>query len=158
MTIYNIAEINIARMKGVNIDDPVMKEFADNLDSVNAIAESSEGFVWRLKDDSNNATNFNPYNDEQVIINVSVWESIETLEKFMYKTFHSDFLKRRREWFQTFGKAYTAMWWVPQGHYPTMTEAVEKLDYLQKNGASEVVFDFRNKFSRPVVKSSQAIQ
>ncbi len=149
MSKYNLAEINIARMIGVNIDDPVMKEFVDNLDKVNAIAESSDGFIWRLKDAENNATSFNPYNDEQVIINISVWENIETLERFMYKTLHSDFLKRRKEWFQKFGKAYFAMWWVPEGHYPTIQEAVDKLDYLQKNGASNLVFDFKNKYPMP---------
>ena len=143
---YNIAEINIGRIKGVTIDDPVMKEFVDNLEKVNTLAETSEGFVWRLKDDADNATHFNPYHDEQVIINVSVWESIEALEHFMYKTVHVDFLKRRREWFQAFGKVYTAMWWIPKGEVPTLQEAVEKLDYLQKHGATEKVFDFRNKY------------
>ena len=146
---YQIAEINVARMKGVNINDPIMREFEVNLVKVNELAESSAGFVWRLKDDNNNATGFNPYNDEQVIINVSVWESIETLEHYVYKTFHTDFLKRRREWFHSYGKAYTAMWWVPAGQFPTMQEAVDRLDYLQKHGASEFVFDFRNKFPRP---------
>ncbi len=149
MSKYQLAEINIARMKGVNINDPVMKEFVDNLDKVNAIAENSEGFVWRLKDENNNATNFNPYDDEKVIINISVWESIESLEIFMYKTLHSDFLKRRKEWFHKFGEAYFAMWWVPEGQFPTIQEAVYKLDYLQKNGASEFVFDFKNKFMFP---------
>jgi Domain of unknown function (DUF3291) len=149
MSKYQLAEINIARMRGVNIDDPVMKEFVDNLDKVNTIAESSEGFVWRLKDENNNATNFNPYNYEQVIINISVWESIEALENFMYKTLHSDFLKRRKDWFQKFGKAYFAMWWIPEGHYPNIQEAVDKLDYLQKNGASNLVFDFKNKYPMP---------
>jgi uncharacterized protein DUF3291 len=149
MPAYHLAQINIARMKGVNINDPVMKEFVDNLDRVNTIAESSDGFIWRLKDEGNNATSLNPYDDEQVIINVSVWENIETLEKFMYKTFHSEFLKRRREWFQTFGKAYTGMWWTPKGQFPTIQQAVDKLDYLQKNGASATVFDFRKKFPVP---------
>jgi hypothetical protein len=147
---FNIAEINIAKIKGVDINDPVMKEFVDNLDGVNAIAESSSGFVWRLKDESNNATSINPYNDEQIIINISVWESIEALENFMYKTFHSNFLKRRKEWFQAFGKVSTAMWWIPKGQVPTIEEAVEKLDYLQKNGSSELVFDFKNKFPVPI--------
>jgi hypothetical protein len=146
---YHIAEINIARMKGVDINDPIMKEFVENLDAVNQIAESSEGFVWRLKDDTNNATSLNPYDDEQVIINVSVWQSIETLENFMYKTFHSEFIKRRKEWFVAYGTAHTAMWWVPAGHTPTLQEAVDKLDYLQKNGASADSFDFRNKFPAP---------
>lgn len=91
MNKYHLAEINIARMKGVNIDNHIMKEFVDNLAIVNGIAESSPGFVWRLKDENNNATSLNPYDDEQVIINVSVWERIEDLENFMYKTFHSEF-------------------------------------------------------------------
>ena len=136
-------------MKGVDINDPIMKEFVENLDAVNQIAESSEGFVWRLKDDTNNATSLNPYDDEQVIINVSVWKSIETLENFMYKTFHSEFLKRRKEWFVAYGTAHTAMWWVAAGHTPTLQEAVDKLDYLQKHGASADSFDFRNKFEAP---------
>ncbi len=149
MNKYQIAEINIARMKGVNINDPIMKEFVDNLDIVNEIAESSMGFVWRLKGESNNATNLNPYNDEQIIINVSVWESIEDLENFMYKTFHSDFLKRRKEWFHRFGKAYTAMWWVESGQFPSLQEAVDNLDYLIKFGPTQKVFDFKAKFPKP---------
>ena len=121
---FHIAEINIAKMKGVDINDPIMKEFVENLDCVNQIAEKSEGFVWRLKDENNNATSINPYNDERIIINVSVWESIETLENFMYRTFHSDFLKRRKEWFSAYGTAHTAMWWILAGHLPTVQEAV----------------------------------
>ena len=151
MTEYQLAQINIARMKGVDINDPIMQEFVDNLDKVNDLAENSEGFVWRLKDDSNNATSINPYNDEQILVNVSVWESIEALEKFTYKTFHTDFLKRRKDWFHAFGKASFAMWWIKKGEFPTIEEAVEKLDYLQKNGASELVFDFKHKFSSPKV-------
>ena len=150
MAEYQLAEINIARMKGVTIDDPIMKEFVDNLDKVNEIAENSDGFVWRLKDEDNNATNFNPYNDEQIIVNYSIWDSIETLEHYMYKTFHSEFLKRRKEWFQTFGQVSTAMWWVKKREIPNNTEAMEKLDYLQKNGASEIVFNFRQKYPKPL--------
>jgi len=90
MSNYHLAEINIAKMKGVDINDPIMKEFVDNLDLVNTLAENSEGFVWRLKDDSN-ATNLNPYNDEQIIVNVSVWENIETLELICTKRFIASF-------------------------------------------------------------------
>jgi len=138
-------------MKGVDINDPIMKEFVENLDAVNQIAEKSEGFVWRLKDENNNATSLNPYNDETIIINVSVWKSIETLENFMYRTFHSDFLKRRKEWFLNYGSAHTAMWWIPEGHIPTMQEAVDKLSFLQTNGPSPNSFDFRHKFPAPSV-------
>ena len=124
MNDFQIAQINIARMKGVNIDDPIMKEFTDNLDRVNELAESSKGFVWRLKDDSNNATSMNPYNDVQVLINISVWESIEALEEYTFKTFHSEFLRRRKEWFNSFGKATYAIWWISTGTHPTIEEAL----------------------------------
>ena len=149
MNKYQLAEINIARMKGASINDPIMKEFVDNLDKVNKLAEISPGFVWRFKDDSNNATSFNPYNDEQVIINISVWESIEYLENYMYKTLHADFLKRRKEWFHRYGKVSMAMWWTPTGKFPTVQEAVDHLDYLEKNGATEKAFDFKTKFNCP---------
>lgn len=149
MTEHHIAQINIARMKGVDIHDPVMKEFADNLDAVNAIAETSPGFIWRLKDESNNATSFDPYGDVRILINVSVWESIEALEDFMYRSFHSDFLRRRKEWFHSFGQSHTAMWWVPAGHTPTLQEAVDKLSHLQQHGPSADVFDLKTRFPKP---------
>ncbi|MDO7173796.1 DUF3291 domain-containing protein [Mariniflexile sp. AS56] len=146
---YQIAEINIARMKGVSMDDPIMKEFVDNVNAVNEIAEKSNGFVWRLLDEDKEAANFSPFTDEQVIINISVWETIASLETFMYKTFHSDFLKRRKEWFYAYGKVATAMWWIPKGDVPTIQEAAEKLEYIQKNGPSEVAFSFRYQFPKP---------
>ena len=151
--IYQLAQINIARMIGLTIEDPVMKEFRDNLDKVNALAESSPGFIWRLKDESNNAASFNPYNDEQVIINLSVWEDVASLEAFTYKTFHSDFVRRRKEWFQKFGKAYYALWWIPEGSFPTVDEAAAKLKQLQSKGPSAEVFTFRDSFEKPISKS-----
>ena len=146
MTAYQLAEINIARMKGVNILDPIMQEFVDNLDHINALAESSEGFIWRLKDDSNNATQLNPYNDEQVIVNISVWKDVQSLSDFVYKTMHTDFLKRRSEWFQKFGQAYFAMWWIEPNDYPTVAEATDRLQHLQDHGPSPYAFNFRKKY------------
>lgn len=146
---YQLAQINVARMIGVNINDPIMKEFVDNLDQVNQLAEDSDGFVWRLKDDSNNAASFNPYNDEQVIINISVWDNVETLQHYVYKTFHSDFVKRRKEWFKKYGQAHYALWWIKEGEFPTIEEAVKKLDYLQQHGATEQVFSFAKPFPKP---------
>jgi len=149
MAKYQLAEINIARIKGVNIEDPIMKEFVDNLGAINMLAESSAGFVWRLKGEDNNATAFNPYNDEQVIINISVWESIESLESYVFKTLHADFLRRRKEWFQKFGKVTTAMWWIKEGEFPSVEEAVDKLARLQEEGPSSKIFDFKIKFPPP---------
>ena len=149
-----IAGINVARMKGVDINDPIMKQFVDNLERVNNLAENSEGFIWRLKDENDDATSFKPYNDEQVIINISVWDSIESLKDFVFKTFHSDFLKRRKEWFKSYGKIQVAMWWIQEGEIPTIEEAVDKLEYLQKNVPSEMVFDFKNIFPKPIVNNN----
>ncbi len=150
MTEYHLAQINIARMKGTNIDDPMMKEFVDNLEPINSLAEKSEGFVWRLKDDSNNATHLNPYDNEQIIVNYSIWKDVKSLENFVFRTMHAEFLRRRKEWFQKLEQPSTAMWWVPKGTVPTLAEAVDKLDQLQKNGASERIFDFKNKYSPPI--------
>ena len=143
---YHLAQINIARMVGINIDDPIMQEFADNLDKVNALAEQSKGFVWRLKDESNNASAFNPYQDEQIIINISVWKDISSLEAFTYKTFHSDFLRRRKEWFVKYGEAHYALFWIEKGSTPSVEEAVDRLSYLQKHGPTERAFSFGRPF------------
>jgi Domain of unknown function (DUF3291) len=149
MAAWHLAQVNIGRIKGVTINDPIMAEFVDNLDRVNQLAEESPGFVWRLKEENNNATSFNPYGDEQVLINMSVWKDVESLEQYVYRTVHTDYLRRRKEWFHAFGKMYMAMWWIPVGHLPTIAEAVEKLDYLQANGASPLVFDFKRRFAAP---------
>lgn len=146
---YQLAQINVARMNGVNIDDPIMQEFVDNLDKVNQLAENSVGFIWRLKDESNNASGFNPYNDEKVIINISAWKDIESLEEFTYRTFHTDFLKRRKEWFNTYGNAHFALWWIKKSEFPSVEESVERLEYLQINGPSERVFNFKIRFPKP---------
>lgn len=146
---YQLAQINVARMIGTNIEDPVMNEFVSHLDSVNQLAEKSDGFIWRLKDDENNATSFNPLNDEQVIINLSVWENIESLEHFTYKTLHVDFLRRRREWFQKYGKAHYAMWWIKNNEYPGIDEALKRLEYLQEHGSSSYAFNFQHVFQSP---------
>ncbi|MGE8533294.1 DUF3291 domain-containing protein [Chryseobacterium sp. R2ACT005] len=146
---YQLAQINVARMKGVNIEDPVMNEFVSHFDSVNQLAEESDGFIWRLKDEDNNAASFNPFNDEQIIINLSVWRNIETLEYYTYKTFHVDFLKRRKEWFQKYGKAFYALWWIKDSEYPDITEAVKRLEYLQENGPSSYAFNFQSVFKKP---------
>lgn len=102
---------------------------------MNRLAEESNGFVWRLKGEDNNAAGFNPFNDEQMSINLSVWKDKESLEHFTYKTLHVGFLRRRREWFQKYGKAYYVLWWIKDNQYPSIEEALERLEYLQKNGA-----------------------
>ena len=143
---YQIAQFNVGRMLGDNIEAPIMKEFVDNIAMVNALAEKSNGFIWRMKDDNNNATSFNPFNDQQIIINLSVWESVEALEAFTYKSLHTNFLKRRKEWFSNFGKPHFVLWWIEKGKYPSLEVAKNKLEFLQENGPTEIAFNFRKQF------------
>ncbi len=146
---WHLAQINIARIIGVNIDDPVMKTFVDQLDEVNALAEGSKGFVWRLKDDNNNATAFNPFNDDRIIVNMSVWETYEDLQAFVYKGRHAEVLKNRRLWFVNFGQPFTAFWHIPAGSIPTVSEAIERLTHLQQHGPTAFAFDVKNRFPTP---------
>ena len=143
---HQLAELNVGRFRGVDIHDPIMKEFADNLDKINALAESCDGFIWRLKDENNNATAFNPYEDERIAVNMSIWRNIESLENFAYKSGHVDFLRRKREWFENFGSAYLVLWWIPIDTLPTLEEAIARLDYLQLHGSTLHAFTFKNQF------------
>ncbi len=143
---WHIAQLNIGMMMGKNIDDPVMKEFVAQLDAINALAEQSNGFIWRLKSDEGNATSYNPYQDERIIINFSVWQNVEALKNFVYKSAHTAVMKDRKKWFENFGQAYYAVWNIPEGYIPSLDEAVERLAFLQQRGPTSYAFDFKNIF------------
>lgn len=136
-------------MKGVSIDDPEMIDFRDNTDAVNALADAAPGFVWRDFFDETAIPTPNALNDEQVLINFSVWKDVESLREFTYKTFHTAIMKRQKEWFQKYGTAHYALWWIEAGAIPTEREAIERLSYLQENGASQKVFTFKEVFKKP---------
>lgn len=144
----HLAELNIGRMKGENIDDPIMARFKEQLEEINALAEGSTGFIWRLKDDSGDATNIRAYDDPQMAVNMSVWEDLTALEAYVYSGRHVEVMKSRRDWFHRMD-FYMVLWWIPAGHIPTLEEAKERLDFLQKNGASSYAFTFRQKFDAP---------
>ncbi|MBL0740774.1 DUF3291 domain-containing protein [Chryseolinea lacunae] len=146
----HLAQINIGRIKGIDMNDPIMASFVAQLDEVNALAEGSPGFVWRLKDEYNNATAFNPYGDDRIIINMSVWENMEALQQYVYKGRHVEVMRERRTWFENFGKPFMAFWYVPIGHQPTVAEAVERLAHLQEHGPTAHAFDFKSRFPVPV--------
>lgn len=146
---WHLAQINIAKIVAENISDPVMEKFVAQLDEINALAEASPGFIWRLKDESNNATNLNPYNDQRIIVNISVWQSLDDLIKFAYYGRHAEVLRSRREWFVSFGRAYTALWYIPAGKIPTVEEAMIRLKSLQDHGPTPFAFDFKTKFAIP---------
>ena len=126
-----------------------MADFANGLDRINALAEASDGFVWRLVGDGNDATTLRPFG-EDMLINMSVWRSLEALRAFVYKTDHRFFLARRTEWFLPMMTPLMALWWVPAGHVPTPDEAGAKLALLEKHGPTEAAFSFAQAFPAPL--------
>ena len=134
-----LAQFNIARIK-YPLDDPRMREFVDNVARVNGLAEKIEGFVWRLQDESGNAMGMTVYDDPRVLPNLTLWENVEALERFVWRTVHSRFYGRHEEWFEPLEGPPLVMWWVPAGHRPTMAEGVERLERLKEHGSSDNAF------------------
>ncbi|MFT3734758.1 MAG: DUF3291 domain-containing protein [Rhodocyclaceae bacterium] len=147
MSSYHLAQLNIATMKAP-LDSPVMADFVANIDRINALAEQSPGFVWRLKDEHGDATAIRPFGDD-VIVNLSVWKDVAALSDFAFKSGHVDILRRRREWFEKMAEAYAVLWWVPAGHRPDVVEAADRLALLRERGASAAAFTFREAFAAP---------
>jgi Domain of unknown function (DUF3291) len=135
----HLGQLYIGRLR-FPLDDPRMADFVDNLARVNVIADRAEGFVWRLQDDGGNATNFRPYHDPRIAINMSVWAGVEALERYVWQTVHRRFYTRRGEWFEKFEGPYFVMWWVPAGHRPTIQEAMGRLDHLKQHGSTQLAF------------------
>ena len=141
----HLAQINVGRLL-YPIDDPRIAEFVDNLDAVNALADRSPGFVWRLQDDSGNATQISAYEDPEIIVNMSVWTTPEALYEFAYKTVHRRFVQRRKEWFQLFGAQYLALWWIEEGRPPVIGDGQRRLAHLERYGPTAWAFNFRRLF------------
>jgi hypothetical protein len=140
----HLAQLNIGRLRH-ETDDPRMADFMNNLERINALAERSPGFVWRYTDATGNATDTRPYDgDPRMAVNMSVWESVEALEKFVWQTVHKRFYGKRHEWFETMGEQYFVMWWVPAGHRPTVQEAIERLEHLKGHGPSDRAFGWES--------------
>jgi hypothetical protein len=139
---YHIAQINIARMKAA-LEDASNSGWVSRLDEINALADQAPGFVWRLKTEEGNATYLRPFDDNQIIVNMSVWESVEHLKEYVYKSAHAELLRARKEWFEHFEGAYVALWWVPEGHNPSVDEAKKRLKHLEEHGPSQFAFTFK---------------
>ena len=146
-----LAQVNIGRTRG-EMSDPVMAGFVSRLEEVNALAERSPGFVWRLQTGEGNATSIHAFDDELMLLNMSVWESLETLRAFTYTSAHTDVLRRRREWFERLEVAHLVLWWVPAGHVPTIDEALDRLERLRRHGPTPAAFTFRMPFEPGVAE------
>jgi hypothetical protein len=145
---WQLAQINVGRIKAPT-DDPLVKDFMDNLDRINALAESQPGFVWRLVGDGDNdATDIHAFDDPMMLLNMSVWESVDQLAAFVYRSAHRDIMRRRREWFEPV-ETYMTLWWVLAGHRPTPAEGIARLELLKAMGPTAEAFSFREPFPAP---------
>jgi len=151
MSSYHLVQSNVARMLGL-IEDPVMAGFVERLEPLNALADASPGFVWRYQTDEGDATEVRVFNDELILFNMSVWESVEALENFVYRSNHVEALQKKAEWFERASRATLALWWIEIGHVPSVEEAKDRFDVLWRDGPSAEAFTFRDRFPAPDVK------
>jgi hypothetical protein len=143
---WHLAQVNIGRARGA-ITDPVMQGFVTRLEEINALAERSPGFVWRLQTEDGNATAFRPYpDDDGILINLSVWSDVDSLREYVFRSLHAEVMRQRREWFERFEGVYAALWWVPAGHRPSLEEAVERIAHLEAHGPTAHAFTFAKAF------------
>ncbi|MCK0149445.1 DUF3291 domain-containing protein [Marivita sp. S6314] len=135
----HLAEINVARLK-YDADDARVAKFIDNIDRINGIADRSVGFQWRNAEETKDPI----LGDDRLIATVSVWESAQTLERFVFDTLHRQFFQQRQDWFDVMDSMHFAMWWVTPGSQPSLAEAVARLDHLNANGDSDHAFGWRH--------------
>ncbi|MCJ1884377.1 DUF3291 domain-containing protein [Pseudomonas sp. LA21] len=145
---YHLAQVNIAKARAP-LDHPVMKGFVDQLDHINRLAESSPGFVWRLQTDEGDATAIRAFDDPLIIVNLSLWESVEALREYVYGGEHLAVLRQKRDWMEKLPTPSLALWWLPAGELPDVRMARRKLELLQAQGASPEVFTFARPFPMP---------
>lgn len=142
----HLAQLNIARLVAP-LDDPRLAGFVEGLDHINGSADAAPGFVWRLvADGADDATALRPFGAD-VIVNLTVWTSVEALSDFAYRSDHLDYLRRRREWFVPYGEVYAVLWWLPEGHRPSLDEAAARLALLREHGPSPDAFTLRAPFA-----------
>jgi hypothetical protein len=145
---FQLAQINIARCLAP-LDSPVMRDFVGLLPEVNALADSSPGFVWRLVGDGADATGVRAYEDPLIIVNMSVWESLDSLRSYAYRGGHALAFRRRKEWFVDSEEPNSALWWIPAGTVPTVEEGRARLEKLQREGPTPAAFSFKVTFPHP---------
>jgi hypothetical protein len=148
MSTWHIAQLNVGRAVAPP-GSPELADFMAALDRINALAESSPGFVWRLQSDSGNATDILVSDDPRSLVNMSVWSSVESLFTYVYRSAHTDVMKRRREWFEKPTEAYQVLWWIPAGHIPSVEEALARLADLRREGPTARAFTFSHRFPPP---------
>jgi Domain of unknown function (DUF3291) len=152
----HLAQFNIARIK-YPLDDPRMREFVDNVARVNGLAEQVEGFVWRLQDESGNAMGMRVYDDPRILPNLTLWENVAALERFVWRTLHSRFYGRREEWFEPI-ETPLVLWWVPAGHRPKLAEGVARLEQFKAQGPSDGAFGWESLHEAQIWKTQRGVK
>jgi hypothetical protein len=145
---FHLAQANIARMRAP-LEDPLMEGFRSQLDAINALADASPGFVWRLQTDAGNSTAIRAYEDERILFNMSVWDSIAALHRYVYRSAHAGPLRERRRWFEKSEPPALVLWWVPRGQLPTIEDAKRRFELLSSRGPTRDAFTFRHPFPPP---------
>jgi hypothetical protein len=148
MSAYELAQLNIGIIRGP-MDSPVMADFAANLERINALADQSPGFIWRLQTEAGDATALRPFDNPAMLVNMSVWRDLESLRQFVYRSAHAPLMRRRREWFERMAESFLVLWWIPRGHIPSVDEAMARLGKLRRLGPSAEGFTFREAFAPP---------
>jgi hypothetical protein len=148
VTRFHLAQANIGLLRAP-IENPIMEGFRSQLDSINALADRSSGFVWRLQTEDGNAIGIRPFADERMAINMSVWESLDALQQFVYASAHVGPLRDRKQWFEPIEGPILVLWWIPEGRIPTVADAQERLRILKERGPSPDAFTFRTPFPSP---------
>ena len=143
--LYHIAQVNIARMRAP-LDQPEMAGFVARLAEINALADRSPGFVWRLQTEAGDATYLRPYEDDRILFNLSVWESIEQFRDYVYRSAHRELIRQRKGWFEQMESMHLAMWWIGAGLIPTVEEAKQRLEHLRQHGETVHAFTFKRIF------------
>jgi hypothetical protein len=145
---FHLAQANIMHARSA-LDSDAMHEFVAELAPMNALAERSDGFVWRLQTEDGDATAIRPYDDDLTLINMSVWESQQHLWNYAYASQHLNVMRRRREWVSRAAEVVLVLWWIDAGHVPTVDEAKHRLDLLAQLGPTPAAFTFRQSFPPP---------
>jgi hypothetical protein len=145
---FHLAQVNLATLRAP-LDSPELAGFVAQLEPVNALADQSHGFVWRLQTEDGDATAIRPFEDDRVIVNLSVWASLEALRTFVYASRHLDVMRQRRAWFHRMPDPFMALWWVPAGTIPTVAEAKDRLELLARRGPTAAAFTLRAPFPEP---------
>jgi hypothetical protein len=152
---FHLAQINVARALAP-LDDPKLAGFVARLDDINALADSSPGFVWRLQSDSGNATDIEVSDDPQLIVNMSVWQDLDALFAYVYRSDHLQVMAQRRQWFEKPAGAFMALWWLPAGTLPSLDDGLARIALLERSGPTPQAFTFKQPFDADGRRSDRA--